>query len=293
MKYRDRYAIGNDPRRITRHDEKLFDVLARYPCLTSEWIAALVDRNPKVIRNRLKELKHGGYVKPADAQISAPNPIEKLVYELAPRGESYLLDRDIPIDKREFSGPLPHRLMSCKVRSSIELGAGDLIRTWSQLIDMGKVPARTLKDDTPHFFPIGSGNGRIRPDTYPFVVEHLTLTPARYFVVGVEVDCGTATIESTDLTSSSIRKKYVRYSSFFRNQMDKEWLGFPRGIVLFTTTSEYRKENLKRHWRTHLKDKPSLSTRIAFTVFKDEPNGWAFTEEWEHADGTKLNLSIP
>src|ERR1051325_4517265 len=120
--------------------------------------------------------------------------------------------------------------MSCKVRASFELGTTNAFRliTWPQLIEMGKIPERTLKSKTPHMFELG--NVRFRPDTYPFVIDHGT---SRYFILGVEVDCGTESIRSYDYSRSHIRTKFAHYFEFLKERMYKDVLGFHDCISLF------------------------------------------------------------
>jgi len=265
--------------------------LARYPFLTTKWLAPLFGLTYGSMKDRITDLKHAGYLKVADYQLDdaghVKNYNEELAYELDIFGETILADSGVPIDRNEFSGQAAHRLMSCKVRASIELGTTGAftLHTWHE-----------FKGDAPHLFPFEFQGKtiRIRPDTYPFVIEHPTEPkPTRYFVLGVEVDCGTESIRSYDYTRSHINTKYAHYARFLQDRVYNDVLSFPECLILFTTTSKARLETMMRLWLDFTKDHPHLLHNLAFKVFKDEPSGWALSEPWQHADGELLHLNQP
>lgn len=290
--YRPRlHTRKEDARNITIRppDIRKFEALARYPALTFPWLCAVAQCSTNNTQ-RITELKHAGYIKIIEAQLKKPNFNERLAYELGEKAITLLTDRGYTIDRHEYTGQSDHRIMSCKVRASFELGTTDRFKlyTWHQLIEMGKIPEKTLKSKTPYMFEIG--DARIRPDTYPFVIDHGS---SRYFILGVEVDCGTESIRSYDYTRSHIRTKYQRYFTFLKERMYKDILGFPDCLILFTTTSHARLTTMANLWLEFTESKPSLRDNIAFKVFKNEPTGWAMNEPWYLADGSTLKLDQP
>lgn len=291
-KYRPRYPVKKNKNAVTirNTDRAGLAALARYPYLTVKWMAPLFGLTEGSMENRVTDLKHAGYIKVAEYQERKRNYNEPLAYELDTAGETLLADLGIPIDRDEFSGQAAHRLMSCKVRASFELGTTDAFKlyTWPQLISMGKIPEKTLKSKTPHMFELG--NVRFRPDTYPFVIDHLT---SRIFILGVEVDCGTESIRSYDYTRSHIRTKYAHYLEFLKSRMFKDILGFPDCVILFTTISHARMQTMANLWNEVTVNNRALRDNIAFKVFKDEPTGWAIREPWRLCDGTQLQLDQP
>ena len=228
-----------------------------------------------------------GYIQVAEPQTAKRNYNEELAYELALKGITQCADQGIHIEKDEFTGPFDHRLMSCKVRASVELGVTDAFKlhTWHE-----------FKGNAPHLFPVNFHGKeiRVRPDTYPFVIEHPEEPkPVRYFILGIEVDRGTESIRSYDSARSHISTKYIHYSAFLKQRLYHELLGFPDCLILFTTTSQARMRIMQQLWLDFTEQEHRLLHKLAFKVFKDEPTGWALNEPWQFADGELLYLNQP
>ena len=50
-------------------------------------------------------------------------------------------------------------------------------------------------------------------------------------------------------------------------------------------------KTMQRLWLEYTKDHKHLQDKIIFTLFKDEPTGWALNEPWQFADGELLHLN--
>jgi hypothetical protein len=267
-----------------------FAALARYPAgLNVLWLAALSGTSPHTIKDWVTEARHAGYIKIIDAQLKKPNHNEPLYYENTEKAETFLIDRGFTINRHEFTGQSDHRVDSCKARASIELGTSDdfKVYSWPTLIEMGKIPKKTAEMKTPVF---AVGRDQVRPDTYPFVIDHGS---SRYFILGIEVDRSSASINSYQDVRSAINTKYRLYFEFLKEQMYRDALEFRDCIILFTTTSMPRLRTMAKLWHDMTERKPSLRDNIAFQMFKDEPTGWAIKEPWILCDGTLLDLSQP
>lgn len=285
-RYPTTYNLDAIDMRRKRHLDGL-TALARYPFLTTPWLAPFFGVSTWRMKDLVTLLKEGGYISVPPNLIGEGSWSRKEAYELGINGEELLQDLHIPIHKHEFTGAFQHRLMSCKTRASFEIGTADhfKLHSWNELVKLGKIPAKTLNSDS-HSFDVG--DARLRPDSYPFVIDHGS---TRYFVVGLEVDCATETIKTSYKRrhAITIKAKYDHYSAFIKKRLYKTLLGFPDCIILITTTSTKRLENMMQELRAY----PELINHVGFQVFKDEPTGWAITEPWLLADGTTLNLNQP
>src|ERR1041385_147731 len=262
-------------------------VIARYPFLTAPYIAALSGADAQSVTQSFKIAKRepNMYVRIAEFQLRNPHLYlhSPLVYQLAHRGESLMRKHGIEANTGEWSGPPEHRLMSCKIRASFDIGLKERpdisLITWSTINDTGTVDP---------FIPTGLKNKatgkeiRKRADCYPFIVQN---GEKRYRLLGIEAD------RDTESLNGKVRDAFLCYLNILKEGTYLDHLYFdPPAYIPFVTVSQIHMRNMMQLLHAMTAETPKLRAFFLFKVFKDEPTGWALTEPWQRVDNEPLTF---
>lgn len=286
---------------IVKSDIELFKVMARYPYLNVEWLAALTGGSPKALNARLNRLKRkpNCFVKVADAQVESPRRYlyEKLSYELDKPGRRIIEELGVSLPEKTTK-ILAHQTMVSEVMASFELGAKGDIRLipWSEILDREETPAKLLRDTHPFTFPVSYGYRRehhkknVTPDGRPFGLEWDDGDNLHeYFFIGFEADCATEPVESSQWGRSSIERKFCEYMAIADQQLYRSHFGFPNLYVPFIFTEAARMRTAMA--LLERMDAPMREKRIfLFQVHSKKPNGNMVKQPWQRIDGKSLQF---
>jgi Replication-relaxation len=287
--------------RITERDIEIFKLLARYRFLPVDDIHTLVGGELKPVVHRLNLLsrKPNLYVnRPHQQRQAADANYRRLVYELDERGSRALRDRGLPFLTKSYHRNFAHELMVCRIMASIELGvrADPSIRliTWTEILESDKTPVETRRAERPAHIPISfSANGEsyrteICADGAPFGLEANRAGKRTYlFFPGIEADCGTEPVTTSDFDRSSILKKFAAYLAIAEQGVHRSHFGFPNFFVPFITTTRARMESmmtlLDRLTAGHGAKMFLFRTFPGFTSFEKPPasTGHMLTQPWQ------------
>lgn len=244
---------------LTERDIEIVKLLARYRYLPADTIHAFVGGNFKHLVHRLGLLsrKPNLYIhRPVQQRRHAAANYRHLIYELDDRGRAHLQERGISITKKHQHN-FEHELMVCQIMASIELGvrADPSVRliTWQEIMESGKLPEATRASPKPTHIPVSfSFPGRqysthICADGLPFGLERTHNGQRSYlFFPGIEADCGSEPILTSDLERSSIDKKFAAYRAIAEQGIYRSHFGFPNFFVPFVTTTESRMQSMMK-----------------------------------------------
>lgn len=153
-----------------------------------------------------------------------------MVYELDTRGATALRELGHAVPAKTYHYNFAHELMVCRILASIELGARDAgarLIEWPEIYE--KLPEEMKVLDESHVI-----KGYKRPDSKPFGIH----ADAYYFFAGIEADCGTEPINTSDLDRSSIHAKFLAYAEIARLKLYRTHFGFPNYFVPIVTTTK-------------------------------------------------------
>ena len=223
------------PFRVQERDVELLQLLADYRFLDTYQIASLQPRGMRNLRRRLQYLFHAGLVDRPPRQHDFLKPPMPLVYGLANKGADALaqvleVDRgkiDWQTKNREAGLPyIDHTLMIANFRATLSLAMQSLdhsrLLSWKQGPDLKanvKVRGRTVAVVPDGFFALES-KGHLQH--FLLEADRSTMTTMRYF------------------------RKLRAYWLWWKAGGHRRKFGIPRFRVLTVTTSEKRKENLRR-----------------------------------------------
>ena len=139
-----------------------------------------------------------------------------LVYALADRGLNALRERGVECERTRARRNFAHELMTSELMASIELGAresGVPLITWPDILTSKSLPEKTRHSSKPFHIPITitvegkKHDTHIAADGAPFGIERLINGRSVYFFCpGIEADCGTEPVDTSDIARSSIFK---------------------------------------------------------------------------------------
>lgn len=270
----------------TPGDIEILKYLGRYSVLTAEDIAALTQRSYGAIIARLNLLKRSPnkLIKVHDTQLQQPRIFQwsPQVFHLTQAGIAKL--RDLGFEPSEKSSKqFIHQMTESQTAASFAVGA-KLKGLEHVSLDLPSIAVtfdyRGRRYDNHHIIPdggpigIGYGNGK-----YQFIV--------------FETDCATEPLESSNRDRQAIEMKLAAYLTLLESELYKSHWRIPNLIVLFTTITKNRMENMRDLLA-------SMNTKylnaFAFQTFgtilssgeKPEP-GWAVTRPWNRVK-SPLNL---
>src|ERR1700674_338636 len=135
-------------------------------------------------------------------------------------------------------------------------------------------------------------------DGRPFGLERTNTNTGRSFVFcpGIEADCGTEPVDTSDLDRSSIYKKFAAYRAIAEQGLYRSHFGFPNFFVPIITTTATRMQSMMR-----LLEKVTGGCGSKMFLFKafpaltsfekpPEPGGHMLTEPWHRAGFSPFHL---
>jgi hypothetical protein len=165
--------------------------------------------------------------------------------------------------------------------------------TWSEILASENTPAATRASPTAASLPVTfSLNGQtlsvnLTADARPFGIERVQGGQLSYlFFPGIEADCATEPIETSDFERSSILKKFAAYRAAVSQDLHRIHFGFPNFFVPFITTSKTRMESMMELLGRVTAGRGSkmflFTTFPAFNSFEKPPptGGHMLTRRW-------------
>jgi hypothetical protein len=296
---------------LTPRDIEVLKVLARYRYLPADYIHALVGGSMKALVHRLALLTREPnlYIaRPIQQRAHFNARYQRLIYELDTRGVTVLRELGFDVDKTRVHN-FAHELMVGQITASIELGvrADPNVRliTWAEIIESEKTPLATRQSLRSTHIPVTytvhkeQHRTEICADGKPFGLERTIDGKRSYlFFPGIEADCGTEPVSTSDFERSSIYKKFAAYTAITDNGIHRAHFGFPNLFVPIITTTKVRMESMMRllDRLTHGQGSKIFlfKTFPAFTSFEPprEATGHMLTEAWLRVGHEPFHLDI-
>jgi hypothetical protein len=287
----------------TDRDIEIFKLLARYRCLSGDYIHAFVGGNLKALTRRLNSLsrKPNLYLaRPHQQRGNASANHRPLIYALDERGSRELRERGVACPLKSNHHNFAHELMVVQIMASIELGtrANPNIRliSWPEILASANTPQATRESPTPASIPVtysirGQRDGKgLIADAYPFGLERVIDGNRSYvFFPGIEADCGTEPLDPSDPERSSIAGKFAGYTAVAEQRIYRSHFGFPNFLVPIIAATQTRMQSMMR-----LLDKMTDGRGSKMFLFKSfpaftspekppAPDGHMLTEPWQRA----------
>ncbi|HTV30511.1 MAG TPA: hypothetical protein VMF32_22395 [Xanthobacteraceae bacterium] len=290
---------------LSAHDVAIFEVLARYRYLSADYIHALVGGSFKYLTHRLGILSREPnlfLVRPAQQRANAAANHRYLIYELDQRGIREMQERGLALQRPRPPASFAHELMACHILASFELGArqpGIRLITWTDILGSRNLPETTRRSARPFHIPIRfeGTDAHAVADAQPFGIERLIGGQrSYYFCPGIEADCGTEPIETSDFERSSIFRKFTLYRAIQEQGLHRTHFGFPNFHVPFVTTNAVRLASMMRLLERTTEGAGSryilFKTFPAFTSFEKPlpPSGHMLTEDWQRVGYSPFNF---
>lgn len=303
---RGRPKIAN----LTEHDiDGIFRPLARHRYLPADYLHAFAGGSFDYLINRLNLLSrcpNSFLNRPHQQRANAGANHRRLIYELSDQGRTVVQQRGI-IDQRSRSPTnFAHELMACQIMASLELGAretGAHLIEWHDILSSKNLPEQTRLSPKPYAIPISATidgrqvDMRVTADGTPFGVERVVTDGRRYFFCpGVEADCGTEPIDTSDLSRSSIFRKLALYLAIETQGAFQSHFGFPNFYVPFITTNATRLASMMAALDRITGGAGSkiflFKSFPAFTSFEKPrlPSGHMLTEDWQRVGYPPFNF---
>ena len=297
--------------KLTERDIEIFKLLVRYRYLPSDDIHAFVGGSLNAVARRLNLLSRApnNYLaKPHQQRECADANYRRLIYELGARGSGVLADRGLPCLAKSCHRNFAHELMVARIMASIELGerADPALRliTWPEILASETTPAATRESRTAASLPVTfSLNNQTRSvnltaDARPFGIERTRDGERSYlFFPGIEADCATEPIETSDFERSSIVKKFAAYRAAVAQDLQRSHFGFPNFFVPFITTNHSRMASMMKLLERMTAGRGSkmflFTTFPAFNSFEKPPpaGGHMLTRPWQRVGFEPLRFA--
>src|ERR1051326_6070693 len=111
--------------------------------------------------------------------------------------------------------------MTSQLMASVELGAresGVRLISWPEILQGKSLPEETRHSLKPHAIPVtvtspgGPVSTHTAADGRPFGISRVVADrPTYFFCPGIEADCGTEPVDTSDFQRSSLFRKFVLY----------------------------------------------------------------------------------
>src|SRR6266851_3125741 len=242
-----------DPHLTERHIEA-FKLLTRYTYLPAPYFPTFLGGHRDSWQEALRRLTGAGYLDRPKQQRQHYNAnYRPLVYALADRGLNALRERGVECERPRARRNFAHELMTSELMASIELGAreGAMLITWPDILVSESLPEKTRCSSRPFHIPVTitvDGNKHdthIAADGAPFGIERVIDGRSVYFFCpGIEADCGTEPVDTSDIARSSIFKKFMLYEAIYAEQIHRSHFGFPSFYVPVITTNNVRMQSM-------------------------------------------------
>jgi hypothetical protein len=291
---------------VSAHDIAIFSALARYRYLPADYIHALVGGNFKHLIHRLNVLSREPNLflnRPPQQRANADANRRRLIYELDQRGIHLLQQHGGELLQRTRPpANFAHELMVCQMVASFELGARERavrLITWNDILTSVSLPEETRCSPKPFSIPVRfeGATVSIAADGQPFgIARRDNHGSAYFFCPGIEADCGTEPIDTSDFERSSIYKKFILYLAIEEQCRHRTHFGFPNFYVPFVTTKAVRLASMMRLLERITRGAGSrfilFKTFPAFTSFEKPlgPSGHMLTEDWQRVGHPPFNF---
>jgi hypothetical protein len=295
----------------TDRDIDVFKLLTRYRYLPSDYIHAFVGGSLNALTRRLNLLsrKPNLYLaRPDQQRLNANANHRRLIYELDERGSRVLRERGLSFLPKSYHRNFQHELMVAQIMASFELGTRELrhvsLITWPQILRSASTPKQTRDSGAAASIPVAFDmrgdrlSILVTADAQPFGIQRTIGTQSTYlFFPGIEADCGTEPIETSDLDRSSILKKFAAYSAIAEQGIYRSHFGFPNFFVPIITTTSVRMQSmigmLEKLTDGHGSKTFLFKTFPAFASVESppKPSGHMLTEPWRRAGFPLFHLN--
>lgn len=296
--------------RLTPRDIEILKLLTSYRYLPADYIHAFVGGSLKPVIHRLSLLTREPNLflaRPVQQRQNVNANYQRMVYELDGRGFTVLQELGLDVHKTRVHN-FAHELMVCQIMASIELGVRSdpnvRLISWDEILASGKLPSQTQRSHRPTHIPVTFDMHKeqqkieVCADGKPFGLER-TIDGKRSFLFfpGIEADCGTEPVSTSDYERSSIFKKFAAYGAIIEQDIHRSHFGFPNLFVPIITTTKVRMESMMRLLEklTHGEGSKMFlfKTFPAFTSFEPPlpPTGHILTEAWKRVGYEPLHFN--
>jgi len=291
---------------LSAHDIAIFSALARYRYLPADYIHAFAGGNFKHLIHRLNVLSREPNLflnRPPQQRANADANRRRLIYELDQRGIHFLQQRGAEhLQRSRPPANFAHELMVCQMLASIELGTRERVMrliTWNEILTSESLPEQTRCSPKPYSISVrfGGTTVSIAADGQPFgIARRDNHGSAYFFCPGIEADCGTEPVDTSDFERSSIFKKFTLYLAIEKQGLHRTHFGFPNFYVPFVTTNAVRLASMMRLLERITRGAGTrfilFKTFPAFTSFEKPlaPSGHMLTEDWQRVGYPPFNF---
>jgi len=248
------------PFQLTERDITMVRLVARHRFLRSTHISELCQAPHKKVCARLTSLFHDGYLDRPRAQFDhyreggGSSPI---VYALGNRGAQLLIERDGPeiadVDwarKNDLAGRqfIQHTLAVADVRVALHRAVRE--RPGFQLLEpeqlLETAPPETQRRDRPWAWraKIHHNDATIELGVAPDYAFAIQYPDGRFRAFLVECDRGTMPVNRSNLTQTSLKRKFLAYTAAKRANLHQRHFGWKAFRVLVITTNQLRADNV-------------------------------------------------
>jgi hypothetical protein len=295
---------------VTERDiEGIFRPLSRYRYLPADYIHAFAGGSLDYLINRLSLLSRepNRFVsRPHQQRANAGANHRRLIYELADKGWALMQERGALRDRTRAQSNFAHELMASQLMASVELGARESavrLISWPEILQSRSLPDATRSALKPSTIPVtattdaGVISTHVAADGLPFGIAR----PAgdkivRFFCPGIEADCGTEPVDTSDFQRSSLYRKFVLYLAVESQSIHRSHFGFPNLYVPIVTTNAARLASMMR-----LLERITGGAGAKNILFKTfpaftspgkppPPSGLMLTEDWQRVGHPPFNF---
>ena len=295
---------------VTERDiEGIFRPLSRYRYLPADYVHAFAGGSLDYLINRLGLLSRepNCFVsRPHQQRANAGANHRRLIYELADKGWALMQERGAVRDRTRAPFNFAHELMTSQLMASVELGARECavrLIPWPEILRSPNLPDATRAALKPYNIPVtattdaGVISTHVVADGQPFGIARAAGDKTVYFFCpGIEADCGTEPVDTSDFQRSSLYRKFVLYLAIEAQGIHRAHFGFPNLYVPFVTTNTARLVSMMKVLerltggagsRTFL-----FRTFPAFTSFEKPPapSGQMLTADWQRVGHPPFNF---
>ena len=173
--------------------------------------------------------------------------------------------------------------------------------SWPEILQ--GLPDETRRSQKPYSIPVtatidaGPISTHAAADGQPFgIMRTIGDRPVYFFCPGIEADCGTEPVDTSDFQRSSLYRKFVLYLAIEAQGVHRAHFGFPNLYVPFVTTNAARLASMMRLLERITGGAGSktilFKTFPAFTSFEPPPppSGHMLTDDWQRVGHPPFNF---
>jgi hypothetical protein len=286
-----RRSAFKQPRKPTGHltgsptQLAILELLRDYRYLPSTYIKALIPAGAEYVENVLPDLVEKHYIGiPEKAVDRCKTRQVPYVYELLPRGVTFLAQNGRPTSRSLASNWFSHDVLACTIQASFDLAPtvipGLLKRTPQAILAHENCPPRTKESLTP--FVIDT-KPVLEADADPFGFEY---NSKLIFFHGFEADNGTETIITT------VKNKIERYCEYFERKLPTKMFGMGKDHVhiLFVTINEDRARHMAEHVPKEWADRFHFKATSGFDTTFPPPTAHMVLDPWIQKGGKTWSI---